>query len=72
MYDYAEWFKFTPVNFQVPYGWNFGVLFNLIVMVPTYIILFHSDETPQYLMTHGRIPEALKVARRCGMIEEVN
>ena len=60
------------IHFQVPYGWNSGVLINLLVLIPTYIILFHSDETPQYLMSEGRIPQALKTARRCGMVEEVN
>ena len=47
------------------------MLVNLVALLPSYIIFFFTDETPQFLKTLDRTFEALSVARRCGMIDEV-
>ena len=60
-----------PINCQVPYGWKAGVLFNLLVLAPSYIILYRAHETPQFLLTRGKTLEAFIVAKKCGMTDKV-
>ena len=56
---------------QVPYGWNAGVLFNLAVLGPCYVILYYSHESPLFVQSKGNRTLALSLAAKCGMTIEV-
>ena len=63
--------ELLDTHFQVPYGWNAGVLFNLAVLGPCYVILYYSHESPLFVQSKGNRTLALSLAAKCGMTIEV-
>ena len=55
----------------MPYGWNAGVLFNLAVLGPCYVILYYSHESPLFVQSKGNRTLAISLAAKCGMTIEV-